>query len=180
MVLQASAAQAIRQREPAAARRALHTVQTAGEQALTELGMMASLLETDSDNTASTTALSELLASLASRVRALGLDVTIDADDAPDGLVDLAYHVAQEGLTNVIRHSKATEVTVEVRATEKALIIRVTDNGSGGASRTQAAGFGLSGLSERVHGVGGRFAATSAPTGFEIVADIPVESRAPQ
>ncbi|GGE82836.1 hypothetical protein GCM10011313_01570 [Mycetocola zhadangensis] len=178
MVLQASAAQANLRRDPAAARHALLTVQTAGEQALTELGMLVSLLEAAENNAGPGSTLLELLDALASRVRALGLDVEIDADDAPNALIDLAYHVVREGLTNVIRHSKATRVTVEVRATEQTLTIRVTDNGEG--ARTEAAGFGLSGMSERVQDAGGQFAATTGPGGFQVVADIPIESKAPR
>jgi signal transduction histidine kinase len=179
MVLQASAAQALRKRDPAAARRALDTVRTAGEQAMTELGMMVSLLDSESGwKGAQAGSFPESLDALASRVRAAGLDITVEADDVPAAFANTAYHVVQEGLTNVIRHSTATQADVSIRVREDTLTVRVADNGSGPSRVPEVTdGFGLFGLGERVHSLGGEFSAKPGSSGgFEVVAAIPVDS----
>jgi two-component system sensor histidine kinase UhpB len=75
--------------------------------------------------------------------------------------VDLTiYRCMQEALTNSIRHAGGTSIAVtlgEVRNSEdgSALLLTVTDNG-GGIDPAAAAGFGLSGMLERVQALNGR------------------------
>ena len=71
---------------------------------------------------------------------------------APD--VELAiYRVAQEALTNAMRHSKATEVTVSLTRENGALVLTVTDNGNGLDEDLVEAG-GLTGMRERAMLIG--------------------------
>jgi signal transduction histidine kinase len=64
-----------------------------------------------------------------------------------------AYFVVAESLTNIAKHSQATEAQVSVRLSESGLMVTVADDGIGGASL--AKGHGLAGLSDRVRAAGG-------------------------
>jgi signal transduction histidine kinase len=99
--------------------------------------------------------------------------------DLPQELARNAYFIASELLTNVAKHSRATEVglTVELRRVPETdatwLDVTVTDNGRGGA--TTVPGHGLAGLEERVRGLGGVLV-VSSPTGgpTSATANLPV------
>ncbi|WP_229073359.1 sensor histidine kinase [Actinoplanes sp. DH11] len=74
-----------------------------------------------------------------------------------------AYFVVAEALTNVVKHSGASAVTVAVRRAGDRLRVSVTDDGRGGAD--EAAGSGLGGIRRRVEAYDGRFVMTSPPGG---------------
>ena len=80
------------------------------------------------------------------------LDVQI-ADRPPAAVESAAYFVVTEALTNVARHSGATRAHVTIARTADRLVVEVRDNGHGGADASK--GTGLSGLRERVSGMGG-------------------------
>ncbi len=69
------------------------------------------------------------------------------------------YRVAQEALTNVIRHSGATAVAVRLRVEGGELVLEINDNGCGIDDRpdAQEGSFGLRGMKERVEMINGRF-----------------------
>ncbi|WP_316524440.1 sensor histidine kinase [Kitasatospora brasiliensis] len=73
-----------------------------------------------------------------------------------------AYFTVTEALTNAAKHSGATAITVHGRVERGRLVVRVTDDGRGGAD--PAAGAGLAGLADRVALLKGRLMVTS-PTG---------------
>lgn len=93
------------------------------------------------------------------------------------------YRVAQEALTNVMRHARATEIWVTVRQSDSALWLSVRDNGRGfDSAATKPAqrneGLGLLGMEERVRSVGGRIQIRSSPGGgteVEAIVPLPVE-----
>ncbi|MFZ0088813.1 MAG: GAF domain-containing protein [Solirubrobacteraceae bacterium] len=73
-----------------------------------------------------------------------------------------AYFIVAEGLTNVIKHARATRAVVAVHTDGPALSIQVRDDGCGGADL--AHGTGLIGLLDRVEASNGTFTLTSPPT----------------
>jgi signal transduction histidine kinase len=78
------------------------------------------------------------------------------------------YRAAQEALTNVRRHSGASEVTISLAFTTGSIWLVVEDNGR--AQTPQKFGFGLSGIRDRVQELGGHFAAgPRIEGGFRIV-----------
>jgi two-component system sensor histidine kinase UhpB len=94
--------------------------------------------------------------------------------------VDLTiYRCMQEALTNSIRHAGGTSIAVtlgEVRNSEagSALLLTVTDDGRG-IDPAAAAGFGLSGMLERVQALNGRFEVRrGAAGGTELAVRIPL------
>ena len=71
------------------------------------------------------------------------------------------FRIAQEALTNIVRHARATHVWVKLRKEDGLLVLSVKDNGGGfdpEALRRRAprvATLGLLGMQERAHSVGG-------------------------
>ncbi|MFI6163264.1 sensor histidine kinase [Micromonospora haikouensis] len=98
--------------------------------------------------------------------------------DAPGGRLDpavesTAYFVVAEALTNVAKHSGATECRVEVTHADDRLVVAVADDGHGGAHL--AKGHGLTGISDRVRAAGGRLDVLSPAGGpTEVRADLPL------
>ena len=94
---------------------------------------------------------------------------------APSAAVQLAlYRIAQESLTNVLRHAKATAVTVVASEEEGSYLLEITDNGTGGPSGQDIGGRGLLGMHERAELLGGSLTAGPLETGgFRVSARIP-------
>ena len=88
--------------------------------------------------------------------------VSTELPDLPDHVSQAAYFVVSEALANLNKHSGATAAGVDAHVADGALLVRISDNGIGGAST--AKGHGLAGLVERLNGVDGRLTITS-PTG---------------
>jgi two-component system sensor histidine kinase UhpB len=87
----------------------------------------------------------------------------------------VVYRVAQESLTNVMRHSAASEVLVALQEVDGALRLIVRDNGRGLPEGGPEGGTGIGGMSERALHVGGRLTIASGPGGgTEVRLDIPL------
>jgi signal transduction histidine kinase len=109
------------------------------------------------------------LESLADRA-SCNVDLTYELPDEPPlHVATAAYFAVSEALTNATRHARAQhlEVVVEQRATE--LVVRVTDDGAGGASL--AGGTGLQGMRDRIRTLGGelRLQSDAGGTTIEVV-----------
>jgi len=115
------------------------------------------------------------IAGLAGRV-ALPVDVAgVAADRLPAAVEATAYFVVAEALTNVVRHAGATHAEVSVTPRGDVLIVRVSDDGRGGAGLDR--GSGLAGLADRVAAAGGSLTVESAAGAGTIVrAEIPCAS----
>lgn len=90
--------------------------------------------------------------------------------------VDAAtYRLAQEALTNALRHARgATRVVIDVRRVDDAVVLRVVDDGVAGAVPRPAPGFGLTGMRERAELLGGSLSAGPGPEGGWVVeAELP-------
>ncbi|WP_030452754.1 sensor histidine kinase [Herbidospora cretacea] len=79
------------------------------------------------------------------------------------------YRIAQESLTNVVRHSKASSVWLTLRPVGHDLVLKITDDGIGGA---RADGAGMRGMQERALLIGARLTVTSEQ-GTEVTLTIP-------
>ncbi|MEU8379326.1 histidine kinase [Streptosporangium sp. NPDC048865] len=89
----------------------------------------------------------------------------------PTAVETASYFVVSEAVTNAAKHARATAITVEVRERGTMVVVRVQDDGVGGAD---AAGGGLSGLSGRVAALDGRLRVDSPPGGpTTITAELP-------
>lgn len=93
----------------------------------------------------------------------------------PERVEEAAYFVVSEALTNVVKHARATSCVVAVTQGDDVLVVRVSDDGTGGADVDR--GSGLRGLRDRVEALGGRLTITSSPrAGTELEAWIPCVS----
>jgi PAS domain S-box-containing protein len=88
------------------------------------------------------------------------------------------YRVAQECLTNVVRHANASHVTIKLTKGYPRVIMSIEDNGKGISikkGKLPAQGLGLVSMRERVQYLGGTFECTSVPgKGTKIRAQIPI------
>jgi two-component system, NarL family, sensor histidine kinase UhpB len=100
-------------------------------------------------------------------------------DLAPD--VELViYRIAQESLTNALRHSEARSATLSLTADAETLTLTVTDDGKGIPSQLPSGTAGISGMRERALLVGGRLSIQSRPDrGTEVRLSIPVDQEGP-
>lgn len=103
---------------------------------------------------------------------------------APAALETICFRVAQEALTNVLRHAQATRVKVQLTLEEDALDLTVADDGKGfdvleaRRQAQQGASLGLLGMQERVVLAGGRLDLISAPgVGTMVHVCLPVSER---
>jgi two-component system sensor histidine kinase UhpB len=108
------------------------------------------------------------LLALAGRLEeAGGLDIHVriaqDLPPLPSEVELVIYRVAQESLTNVLRHAGARQADVQLRARPGALILEVVDDGRGFDVSAPHAGEGLRGMRERALLVGGTITVDSAP-----------------
>ncbi len=113
---------------------------------------------------------------LADRVSSGQLSVAVEVAPGLDGLSPLMnitlYRIAQEAITNVVRHSNARHARIEVSANEETLVIKITDDGT--AASASAAGHGLAGMADRVYVLGGQFYAGRRESGgWTVTATIP-------
>ncbi|MBK5295210.1 MAG: sensor histidine kinase [Acidobacteriia bacterium] len=84
------------------------------------------------------------------------------------------FRIAQEALTNITRHSKATQVELQLSADKDALRLLVSDNGQGMPAKTVPGGLGLVGMRARARTAGGSLRVHSSPgQGVRIVVEIP-------
>jgi signal transduction histidine kinase len=95
---------------------------------------------------------------------------------APDerygpGVEATAYFVGCEGLTNVIKHARASVATLSAVRRDGSLVVTVSDDGVGGAAARP--GSGLAGLADRVAAAGGRLLVRSDPTGTRLEVELP-------
>lgn len=84
------------------------------------------------------------------------------------------YRVAQEGLTNVVRHADAREVELALERRDATVVLRVRDDGCGLDPSCLEAGSGLRGMRERTLLIGGRLSVEPvAPRGTEVRLEVP-------
>ncbi len=179
MGVQAGAARVLLEGDPKAAREALLEIEATARFSVLELQRMVTILRA-----ADSSALREPQPGLAQvpelieRVRAAGLPVTLTVEGPAPRLapgVDLAaYRIAQEALTNALKHAQApTSVRICFRDNEVKL--EVLDDGSDVTGSGPGGGHGLVGMRERVLLYGGTLEVGPRPDrGYRVAAMLPV------
>ncbi|HMR41368.1 MAG TPA: two-component regulator propeller domain-containing protein [Ignavibacteria bacterium] len=90
------------------------------------------------------------------------------------------YRIIQECINNIIKHSKADSVILNISRSENNLIILISDNGTGFILKkvkenTSDHGFGLKGISERIKLFNGKYELSSSPeNGTEVKIKVPI------
>jgi signal transduction histidine kinase len=184
VAVQAGVAHHVIDRRPELAQEALAAIETTSRAALVELRRMLGVLREPGDAgsfepSAGLADLHGLVAQLADAGVRVALEVTGDPDGVPSGVGLSAYRIAQESLTNVLKHG-ADRARLAVACRPSEVVVEVTDPGrrGAGADAVPGAEHGLLGMRERVALFGGRL--TAGPDGrggFRVVATLPYDER---
>jgi signal transduction histidine kinase len=178
IVVQAEAGPVVVRSDPDRAVSVFDAIADAGREALAQLRRTLGVLRSEGASRAPQPGL-DALGSLVAQARAAGLAATLEETGtrrplAPDTAVAV-YRVAQESLTNVVKHAHAGAVEVRLRWGDT-LELEVRDDGRGGNGRVPSGGHGLIGMRERVTACGGTL--TTGPAmdspGFRVTATLPL------
>jgi signal transduction histidine kinase len=103
------------------------------------------------------------------------IELDLMGERLPSDIEAAAYFVVCEALTNAVKHARASQVAVRTARENGHLIVRVEDDGIGGARIVP--GSGLAGLADRVDAHGGRLRVDSQSRGGTLVeAELPCAS----
>jgi signal transduction histidine kinase len=179
MVLQVGAVRHNLPAELAADKEALGDVERAGRSALGEMRrLLGAMRDEDGDVALAPQPGLDGLEALAESIGRAGLPVALhregEASPLPRALELTAYRIVQEGLTNSLKHARATRADVTIRYDTQELQVEVADDGHGPAV-TDGHGHGLVGVRERVKIYGGNMWAGLGPDGgFVLNARLPI------
>lgn len=180
MVVQAGAAEALHALDPQRSSEALDVVERVATDALAELDRLVGVLDDgvvgrSSGARGAVARGPEDLRVLIDRMRSAGLSVDLSGEGRLDGEhAQVAYRVVQEALTNVLRHAPGAAVRVTITTDERDVVVQVQDGGPG-PRHDSTPGYGLVGIEERAHRLGGEV--VSGPgaegRGFVVTARLP-------
>jgi PAS domain S-box-containing protein len=110
-----------------------------------------------------------------------GLEVRFVDSDVPKTLPSetalCVFRIAQEALTNVVKHSGAAEARVWLSSAHDTLVLRVEDTGRGFDTAAHNGGLGLVSMHERLRSIGGEMTVRSSPGhGTTIEARVPIRA----
>jgi signal transduction histidine kinase len=172
IAVQADAAEAALEHDPARAGRPLRSIRGSAQDALAEMRRMVGVLGETHERGPQPG-----LAQLPALIEQAGVPVEFAQDGEPVAVpasLDLtAYRIVQEALTNVRKHAGSAPTSVHVSWQPDTLHLSVRDRGPG--PNGHGDGHGLVGMRERVRIHGGRLhAGPAAGGGFEVVAELPL------
>jgi signal transduction histidine kinase len=190
--LQAGVARYVLDTDLPTARTALDTVGETSREALAEMRHLLDVLRVDDADEDEDEADRDfrpqpglaLLDELVERTRGAGLPVEVvvtgEVRELPPGPDLCAYRVAQESLTNVLKHAGPATARVELDYGERTLTLRVTDDGSPSRQHREApASYGIRGMRERAELYGGVLdAGPGEHGGFAVSVRLPVNGGA--
>ena len=184
IALQAGAAEALVESEPAAAREHIAAVRRTAHDALVEMRRLLNVLREDEPTYEPTPELTDI-DDLVVAARQAGLPVELKREGDFGGLssgISLAvYRLVQESLTNVRKHAGLvpTRIVIRRRPSDVELIVQ-NERGEQTAASANGAGLGLIGMNERVRVYGGALDARADEAGgFTVHASIPVGEAPP-
>jgi signal transduction histidine kinase len=111
----------------------------------------------------------------------LAVSLTIEGEhrDLPPGVDLTAYRIIQEALTNATKYAASATAALCLRYGSTTLTITVTnDTRDGGQPGRGPNGYGIVGMRERAHAVGGDVRVTDGAAGFEVVSVLPLPPQA--
>jgi signal transduction histidine kinase len=169
IVIQAQAGRALAASNPDRALGTLETIEETASRTLKEMRTMVGLLR---DGAGPDFAPQPGLADIERLARSVGGWPRVDVQVAGNlsgispGLGVALYRIAQESVTNAVRHARdATRVTVQVADEDEQVRLTVRDDGAAGPTGHTPAGYGLVGMAERASVLGGTLQAGPDPDG---------------
>lgn len=178
LVLQVGVVRRRLTRDQAEERDVLVAAERAGRDAVGEMRRMLGMLRDDRNGDLTPLPSLARIEELAERSRAAGVPVEVSVEGQPASIpagVDVAgYRIAQEALTNVLKHSGGARARIAVRYDDDAVAVEVADDGLARPGEPVEPGHGLIGMRERVTLYGGEFeAAPRDGGGFSVRARLP-------
>jgi signal transduction histidine kinase len=181
VVLQARGGRKVVDEDPASARKAFDAIERVSSDCLDEMRRLLGILRTSRDEVAPLKPQPRLgdLDELVEQARASGASVDLEVVGDPRHLTPAlelsAYRIAQEALTNALRHATGSRARVRVTYGDDDVTVDVTDDGPGPARHDNGQGHGLIGMRERAELYGGSLRAGAEPGGgFGVHATLPV------
>ncbi|MGE5605474.1 MAG: sensor histidine kinase [Bacteroidota bacterium] len=176
LVMMLEAAKDLYQENPEELTDHLERTRDQAKEGLLEIRRTLHILRTEENRTRGLAAIQNLVNAF---TKATHLEVDLNLGDAPLHLgeeVDwAAYRLVQEGITNAIRHGKATQIYISFFRKDEGIAIQIRDNGSGTSCIEE--GYGLIGMRERIERLGGRLSTASKPgEGFKLDAWFPLDT----
>jgi two-component system sensor histidine kinase DesK len=105
------------------------------------------------------------------------IEFKLDFSAAPEvkslNLAEALLRCTQESITNVLRHSKATQCSIRLSTQVDSCLLRIEDNGS--EVRQFTAGNGITGMTERIEELGGQLTCKQSTSGFSVSVELPLE-----
>ena len=103
-------------------------------------------------------------------------DENLELDDER---ATVLFRVLQEALTNIVKHAKASKVSVSLDGNDDTLIMKVSDNGIGmpKVRNRKLKSYGLAGIRERIGMLNGEFRIATGDTGTTLTFTIPLETK---
>ena len=170
MLLQASQREAAA--PPPAIARSIATAIDLARTHLSQARQSVGALRPNVGNSEDVAAALQRLIELKRRTTAVPIDLTIDAlPRFGDSVEREIVAIAQEALTNAVKHSQAAKITVRASTVESiGLRLSVADDGCGIASDPPSSGFGMTIMQERAERIGASLTVVTAPrNGTEVV-----------
>lgn len=100
------------------------------------------------------------------------------ADALPSAIETALSWAVREGITNVIKHSHASQCTIHITRSKRAVSVEINNDGAPSSAATTDGGNGLRGLGERAAALSGQFeAGPRADGGFRLSISIPLAQR---
>ena len=165
---------------PETADETLAGVERSAEQSMAELRRILALLREPEQTAAShplpsLAELNELVASYRAAGLAVRLDLVGEPAPLPSGVELSVYRIVQEALTNTLKHSHASNVTVALAFRDTRLELEVVDDGTPTHPGAAPTGQGIVGMHERVALLGGTLEiGPRAGGGFRVAAQLPL------
>ncbi|WP_462203236.1 sensor histidine kinase [Frankia sp. CcWB3] len=179
IVIRAQAGLATSASRPEAATEALRVIEAEASRTLAEMRAVVRVLRRNQPADLAPSPEIADLEQLASRDRAgpsVDVEILGDLDDLPPSVGAAIYRLAQESVTNARRHARhASRIEVRVAADDTMVHLRVSDDGDTSTTRpTAPPGYGLTGMIERAHLLGGTCEAGPAPDrGWTVTVALP-------
>ncbi|MGH3508882.1 MAG: sensor histidine kinase [Nocardioidaceae bacterium] len=180
VVMQAMAAIGVLDSDPPRVRAPLEAIESSGREALAEMRRMLGVLREDDEQLLAPQPGADDIARLVTALQRTGQPVSCRVDgpagDLPDGMGMVLFRIAQEALTNAMKHARGAPVEVLVGRTSAIVRLEVVNGPGESEPEPSGARHGLIGMSERAELFGGQVDAGRTPDGgFRVMAWLPLE-----
>jgi signal transduction histidine kinase len=178
IAIRAQAGRVVAGSHPGAAVEALKVIEEEASRTLTEMrGIVGVLREDEEPELAPQRGVADLK-QLADRVGdrpRVEVQLSGDLDDLGPSVGAAVYRIAQESVTNAVRHARhATRISVSVAGDDDCVRLTVRDDGDASSTGRRSAGYGLVGMTERAMLLGGTLEAGPGPDrGWTVNAVLP-------